>query len=398
MPAPGALDRRSLRLLIFLLLALAAISIHRYWFAAPPGPYLAFAGQTMGTTWDVKVASSPFSPGEQRRVAAAAQAALDRVNALMSTWDPASEISRFNASESLEPFAIAPETAAVLRIAAEVSERSEGAFDITVRPLVNAWGFGAVNTLPSTPTPETLAALRRHVGWQKIVLDEDTSSVRKAHPKTEIDLSAIAKGFGVDQVAEALEALGHHDYLVEVGGELRASGVRLDGAVWRVAIEQPDSEIRAIHQVLELKNLSMATSGDYRNFYEEAGVRLSHTIDPREGAPIRHALASVTVLHPSAVHADAWATALNVLGPEAGYAVAVREGLPAYFILREESLQRGDESLQRKEKSLQRDEESLQRSEKGLEAGVPPRFVSRATPSFAALLGDAEAAHPARAN
>jgi len=362
MPPPGALEPRTARLLIFLALALAAFSIHRYWFASPPGPYLVFSGSTMGTTWSVKVASERFSPDEQRRVAATSQAALDRVDDLMSTWDPESEVSRFNALRSSEPFQVSKETAEVVAIAAEVSALSDGAFDITVRPLVNAWGFGAVDTPLEQPAPETLAAARARVGWQKLGLAD--ARLHKSHPATEIDLSAIAKGFGVDQVAETLLSLGHRDFLVEVGGEVRASGRRLDGAVWRVAIEQPDSAVRAIHRVIELREVSMATSGDYRNYYEEDGVRLSHTIDPREGTPIRHSLASVTVLHSSAVWADAWATALNVLGPEAGYALAEREGLSAYFILRDAQ-------------------------------GGPGGFTSRATPSFAKLL-EATASSEAR--
>lgn len=363
MPAPGALDRRTLRILIFLLLALAAFSIHRYWFAAPPGPYLTFAGQTMGTTWEVKVASESFSPNEQRRTAAAAQAALDHVDGLMSTWNPDSEVSRLNAWSERGSFRLSRETSDVLAVANEISELTEGAFDVTVRPLVNAWGFGAVDGPAAAPSAEALAALRERVGWRKLSVDPRAPSIRKAHPGTEVDLSAIAKGFGVDQVAEALLALGHRDFLVEVGGELRASGVRLDGAPWRVAIEQPDSPIREIHEVIELRDLSMATSGDYRNYYEEAGVRISHTIDPREGRPIRHRLASVTVLHAKAVYADAWATALNVLGPEAGYALAEREGLAVYFIQRAESP----------------------------EAGTPRQFTTRATRRFAALLEQTEA-------
>ncbi|NNL67562.1 MAG: FAD:protein FMN transferase, partial [Myxococcales bacterium] len=156
----------------------------------------------------------------------------------------------------------------------------------------------------------------------------------KARPAIACDLSAVAKGYAVDELARALGALGHERFLVEVGGELRGRGGHLDGAPWRVAIEAPVTLDREIHRVLALRDLSMATSGDYRNYYEQDGRRISHTLDPRSGRPIEHRLASVTVLHPEAVWADAWATALNVLGPDEGYTVAVEQGLAAYFIVR----------------------------------------------------------------
>jgi thiamine biosynthesis lipoprotein len=149
------------------------------------------------------------------------------------------------------------------------------------------------------------------------------------------DLSAIAKGYGVDQVAEALVALGHGDFLVEVGGEMRARGRRLDGEPWRVAIETPDSDVRRVWETLLLRDMALATSGDYRSYYEAGGRRYSHTIDPRSGRPVEHELASVSVLHAEAIWADALATALNVLGPEAGYALAEAEGWAAYFLVRD---------------------------------------------------------------
>jgi len=156
----------------------------------------------------------------------------------------------------------------------------------------------------------------------------------KAIPTLALDLSAIAKGYVVDLIAAAIQQQGYERFLVEVGGELRAGGQHLDGAPWRVAIETPDVAGRAIHQVVSLEGRGMATSGDYRNYYERDGARFSHALDPRTGRPVAHRLASVTVLHETAAEADAWATALQVLGPEAGYALAVEEGLAAYFIVR----------------------------------------------------------------
>jgi thiamine biosynthesis lipoprotein len=242
----------------------------------------------------------------------------------------------------------------VLKVAEFVSLRSDGAFDITVGPLVEAWGFGSRGAEEQAPSERSLQALLSDVGYRLLVLDAAEKKLRKTRPAVEVDLSAIAKGYGVDRIAEALDGLGHHEYLVELGGELRARGQRLDGNPWRVAIEKPSEDLRRIHQVLELKNRAMATSGDYRNYYELDGRRISHTLDPRSGRPLDHSLASVSVLHERAVLADAWATALNVLGENAGYTLAIEEGLAAYFITR----------------------------------SAPGKFESRSTPSFAAHLAE----------
>ncbi len=333
MPGPGALDGRAKVLLIGLLILLIVFSAHRYLFAPTAGPYAVFSGATMGTTWNVKVASANLSPDAQREIGATVQASLEAVNAAMSTWDPESEISRFNAARDTEARALSARTLEVLRAAERISRISGGAFDATVGPLVQAWGFGGADQPERPPSPERLEAIAARVGFEK--LEVGRRWARKQHPELEVDLSAIAKGHGVDAVAQALEGLGHRAYLVEVGGELRASGLKLDGQRWRVAIEQPADGLRAIHRVLDLDDMAMATSGDYRNYYEDAeGQRISHTIDPRTHAPIRHGLASVTVLHPSAMMADGWATALNVMGPAAGYTLAEQQGLAAYFIVR----------------------------------------------------------------
>lgn len=312
---------------------LAALSVHRLQCGGVVGPYVAFSGRSMGTTYEVKVARHDLSPDDMREVGAAIEHTLERVNALMSTWRDDSEISRFNAHTSTAPFAVDDETARVIAAALEVSRKSGGAFDVTVGPLVEAWGFGRTE-IEFVPDEEQITALRARVGWQKLSLDPSDSSLSKTVPDLEADLSALAKGYGVDAVAEALEVIGQTAYLVEIGGELRARGERLDGRPFRVAIEEPIIDDRRIHRVIELRDIAMATSGDYRNWIDVDGLRLSHTLDPRTGRPITHDLASVTVLHPQAMWADAWATALNVLGPDAGYELARREGLPAYFIVR----------------------------------------------------------------
>lgn len=292
-------------------------------------------GETMGTTWVVTL----NAPGLSREARAAAreaiQAELDAVNAAMSTWDPDSELSRFNAHASTQPFSFSAATLSVLELSQQVSTRSGGAFDVTVRPLVAAFGFGAGARLPGDlPSSAELEAIRQRVGADQLVVDVAAGQARKLHPLLEIDLSAIAKGYGVEQVARRLAAEGFGDFLIEVGGEVEAKGLRPGGGPWRVAVERPEPDGRAVHAVVELSDLAMATSGDYRSFYEAGGERLTHLFDPRTGRPIQHGLASVSVVHASAAAADAWATALSVLGPEEGPKTAEARGIGAYFISR----------------------------------------------------------------
>jgi len=314
---------------------LLALTVRRLWCTPTALPVLEFSGATMGTTWVLKVAARDLPLEDRAAVRAAVEERLERVNALMSTWDPDSEVSRLNRHASTEPFRVSPETLEVLRVAQEVSGRSGGAFDVTTGPLVAAWGFGAGARLPGAePDALELADLRERVGFELVEIDATAGTASKGHPGVECDLSAIAKGYAVDAVTLALEALDYGDFLIEVGGELRARGERPAGGPWRVAIEDPDAADRVPHRVISLADRAMATSGDYRSFYRQGGERVSHVIDPRTGRPVRHALASVTVVHESATRADAWATALAVLGPEEGPALAATEGLAAYFIVR----------------------------------------------------------------
>ena len=334
MPSPIALTPRAIRLLIVGILVLGGLSVYRLWLAPPTGPYTSLSGTTMGTTWSVHVASEDMGPSAMRTTAAAIQASLDEVVAHMSTWEAESEISLLNRSTSTEPQVLSGPLMEVLIVAQTVSQKSDGAFDITVSPLVELWGFGKATPPETLPSKKAIADALRHTGRGLAVLDKQQGSITKKDPQLELDLSAIAKGYGVDRIAEKLESLGYFDYLVEVGGELRARGKRLDGKIWRVAIETPREGLREIHRVVELKDMAMATSGDYRNFYDQDGKRFSHTLDPRTGRPVEHPLASVSVLHPTAIAADAWATALNVLGPEDGFRIAEKEDLAAYFIAR----------------------------------------------------------------
>ena len=291
-------------------------------------------GRSMGTTYSVRVAEAVDSAALSR-VSEAVQREFDSVEQLMSTYDPATELSRFNRFRSTDPFSVAAPTLAVFLVARDVSETTNGAFDVTVAPLVAAWGFGATDQAPAAPEPDQLAAHLQRVDWHLIHIDSESMQLKKGNPEATCDLSGVAKGYAVDKAAEALLHLGHANFLIELGGDMRAHGHRLDGAPWRIAIERPEPGKRTVHRVVEIRSLALATSGDYRNYYESEGRRLSHLIDPRSGRPIENGIASVSVLHRSAAYADALATGLSVLGPAEGHRVAEQRGLAAYFLIRD---------------------------------------------------------------
>ncbi len=300
--------------------------------APPPlgGRVHEFSGRTMGTTWNVRLVAAVRL--RRAPVLEAIQSALDEVVAQMSTWEPASDLCRFNRAATGTWHTLPDAFVEVLACAREVAERSEGAFDPTAGPLVDAWGFGPAAP-PGMPGGAGLSEALGRTGWRRIDLDPVRRTVLQPG-RLALDLSAIAKGFGVDLVARRLAALGMASHLVEVGGELRGSGVKPDGQPWWVQLEDPDPASPGRATVLALHGLSVATSGDYRRWFEHDGTRYSHTIDPRDGLPIRHGLASVTVIHASCMRADAWSTALGVLGPDAGPALANRLGLAARFVVR----------------------------------------------------------------
>ena len=295
----------------------------------PAPSALELTGAAMGTSYSVALPTAPVNDGA---IGAAVREALDRVDALMSTYRADSEVSRFNRHESDEPLPVAAETFAVLAAAQEVSAATGGAFDITVGPLVDAWGFGP-QEISAPPTAEAVRGLVERTGWQKLVLDPRGPAISKAVPQLRIDLSAIAKGYAVDLVAEALERLGYGQYLVEVGGELRAGGKRADGSPWRVGVERPDGAGRSVHRILQISDTGVATSGNYRNFRQAGGQRFGHVLDPRTGWPTSNQVVSATVLHPSAMRADALATALLVLGESEGMALAERQDLAVLLLV-----------------------------------------------------------------
>lgn len=292
------------------------------------------SGSTMGTRYSIKLVELP--PGlSADALQTQIDARLERVNDLMSTYRPASALSRFNASPSTDWQDADPALVDLIALAQTITARSTGAFDVTVGPLVNLWGFGPDEHPFVVPDEPTLALMRARVGSDKLETRLDPPALRKTHPDLDVDLSGIAKGHGVDEVAALLDRLGVAAYLVEIGGELRAKGRKGEDRPWRIAIERPDPSARVPYRVVPLVDIALATSGDYRNVYVRDGKHYSHTIDPSTGRPVEHSLASVTVLAPDCASADAWATALLVLGPERGVALAEAEGLAAFFVTRE---------------------------------------------------------------
>ncbi|MFN2375343.1 MAG: FAD:protein FMN transferase [Candidatus Binatia bacterium] len=291
----------------------------------------------MGTTYSVKVVTGAqgFERSAQDEIHTAIRSELGRIDALMSTWSPASELSRFNISSSLEPFALSRETFEVFRWAIELSALTGGAVDVTVAPLVDAWGFGPAGPIARPPTGAEIARLLEATGMRRLELQPETSAIRKLHPDVRCDFSALAAGYAADRIAGQLTELGHADFLVDMGGELRARGRNDAGDAWRIAIDLPQERGRRIGRVVEISDLSIATSGDYRKYHEVGGERVGHIVDPRTGRPVSHRLASVTVIDELAVRADALSTALMVLGPREGLALATQLDLAAYFLVRD---------------------------------------------------------------
>ena len=294
-------------------------------------------GETMGTTWSVRLSAARSADLHALHVGI--QARLDRVVAQMSTWDAASDISAYNRADAGTWQRIPDEFRRVLACALQIAEASEGAFDPTIGSLVGLWGFGADATIDHAPSAHQREAARGNVGWRRIEL-RGNELLQPGGMR--MDLSAIAKGFGADCVVEYLRAAGIAGALVEVGGELHGFGRKPDGTPWRVLVEAgPEEDDHQLEpRVLELDGMAVATSGDRWHHYtrrDEQGEqrRYTHTIDPCSGAPVEHAAVAVTVVARDAMHADAWATALTVLGEAAGFALAEREGLAVRYLSRD---------------------------------------------------------------
>lgn len=304
---------------------------------SPSEQVVRISGPTMGTSYHIAWIGQPDSSKELQPLI---DERLAAINHSMSTYDPESELSRINrglaATDGDGWMPVSADLYEVLNDAVDIYRKSGGLFDISVGPLVNLWGFGPDAALDEVPAADKLEAARQNVGLDALVLRPQPAAIRLSAPRY-LDLSAIAKGWGVDDIASLLESHGLHNYMVEIGGEIRTAGAKADGSLWRIAVERPSTDPgdRSVELIIEPGDSAVATSGDYRNYFEQDGVRYSHTINPFTGRPVTHTLASVTVVLPSSAMADGWATALDVAGPEQGMALAEQYDLPVFMIVRE---------------------------------------------------------------
>ncbi|MBL8260215.1 MAG: FAD:protein FMN transferase [Candidatus Competibacteraceae bacterium] len=309
-----------------LMLAVAACELR------PPNPTVQISGFTMGTRYELKLVPTPgssFPPDLEQQ----AETLLAQINRQMSTHDPDSELSRFNRNPSTGWIAVSPELYQVVAEGLRMSALTDGAFDITVGPLVNLWGFGPEPRQDKAPSEEAIRQARERVGFRLLQARAQPPALKKARPDLYIDLSALAKGYGVDRLAELMEANGIRDYLIAISGDLRAKGHNGKGQPWTVAIERPTPGQRAVERLIELGDRAISTAGDYRNFFEQDGRRYSHIIDPRTGWPVPPTVASVTVIDRLDLKADAADTALMAAGAEAGFRLAAEHHIAAFFIL-----------------------------------------------------------------
>ncbi len=282
-------------------------------------------GRAMGTYYRV-VAQCP-SPIKKSTI----EGTLYRINAVMSTYESNSTISRFNRYQRSDWFSVEPELVFVVTAAHRISQLSAGAFDITVGKLVRLWGFGP-EKLESTPDIQLINEIKSASGFEQLEFRHEPAALRK-RSAVEIDLSAIAKGYAVDELQKWMFRNGCNNSLIDIGGEISARGTNLSGEPWRIGIEYPDGS-GDVYEIFELNDTAVASSGDYRNYRIVDGERISHVIDPRSGRPISHALTAVTIFHSSAMKADAWATAILVLGPEEGYDLAIKANVKAMLMER----------------------------------------------------------------
>lgn len=296
--------------------------------------YLQYSGQSMGTSYHVKIVQTKSAANENTLEEGIIDT-LARVDHRMSTYRKDSEVSRLNQAAVGEWVAFSADTLEVLNLAQDMSRLTDGSFDATVGTLVNLWGFGSSGFTGAIPSEKKIQQALSQVGYQHIKMSPDGKQVKKV-ADIKLDFSAIAKGFAVDQIAEYLNLSGVSDYLVEVGGEIRASGVKIDGSHWKIAIESPVSIVRSVQRVIALSDMALATSGDYRNYFEHNGQRYSHTIDPRTGKPVNHRLVSITVIDELSARADALATALTVMGENKGMEFVQAQGIAAFFIVKQE--------------------------------------------------------------
>ena len=310
-------------IIIFLMIGIGACQSNNY-------KILLINGLTMGTTYSIKIKTADAAVNKEK-IRADIEKILLEINQKMSTYIVDSELSVINFSNSLDSNLISDDLFKVISHANTISKTTNGAFDITVGPLVNLWGFGPNKSENKIPSNEEIELIKKNIGYMKIYLNKETTSIKKLHPDLYVDLSGIAKGFAVDKIALYLNSYNLENYLVEIGGELIAKGTNEDNEVWQIGIENPNNNLA---KIIGLKDIAMATSGDYRNYFEKNGVRYSHTINPNTGKPIKHKLASVTVLDKTAMNADALATAFMVLGPAKTIELANELKIGVYLIIK----------------------------------------------------------------
>ncbi|PWQ99458.1 FAD:protein FMN transferase ApbE [Leucothrix pacifica] len=317
-------------------LAMTAVALLALQLSACSKPVEAvkISGPTMGTSYNITLFPAKGVELDSQSMQKSIDESLKAINQQMSTWIKDSEISLFNQSQSTDWYPVSAEFAEVTAAAQEISKKSGGAFDVTVGPLIRMWGFGKDFT-NNNPDQASIDEAKQNIGYQKLDVRLSPPALRKQIPQLQINLSAIAKGYAVDAIAELVAGMNVSSYLVEIGGEIRANGVKVNGDLWRIAIEKPSTKERSIQQGILLKDTGVATSGDYRNYVERDGKRYSHTIDPSTGKPITHQLASITIMNDSAMIADGFATAIMVLGEDKGKAFIAENQLKAYMITRD---------------------------------------------------------------
>ncbi|MHC8354822.1 FAD:protein FMN transferase [Pseudomonas sp. LB3P81] len=288
------------------------------------------SGPTMGSTYSIKYLRHADLPAAAE-VRVEVEKILAEVDRQMSTYRSDSDIERFNDLPANRCQKMPAPVLELVRVGEQLSEQSEGSYDLTVEPLLNLWGFGPQAREEKVPTAQALATVRQRVGYQHLRILGDQLCKDAA---VEVDFNSIAAGYAVDRIAVKLEAMGIHNYLAEATGELKASGKKLDGTSWKIALEEPRNDQQVAQRIINVDGYGVSTSGDYRNYFQQDGRRYSHTFDARTGAPVSHTLASVTVIHPSALMADGLSTLLLILGPERGWDYAEAHNIGAFFVIR----------------------------------------------------------------
>ena len=292
-------------------------------------------GDTQGTTWHLKMVLDGTSANPEE-IGTAVAALFSRIDERFSNWREDSELARFNQQETRDWQSLSPEVVQLTHLAREIHDKTGGCYDPTVQPLSELWGFAREEQ--RLPEPAEIQAILAHIGMDKLEIDTAQNRLRKRDPELRLSLDSIAQGYTIGAMAQLLEDRGIHNYLAEIGGEMKVKGHKANGSAWRVAVEKPRPLIREVQRILELHQeagIAVMTSGTYRNYFEVDGKTYSHIIDPRTGMPVTHRLLSTTVLHEDPTLADAWSTALLCVGETEGLRIAEAEGLRALFIHQE---------------------------------------------------------------